>query len=142
MSDRKPDKPEKQYLQVDELPSMLLNLIPLTYEQARILAFQLGDSYFRPNKEDKAILKELDEGNLIRIGGRRDYIANSGDIICRNKGCEYYKSRAYFRMIAMLPPISVNGDDEFWYEFQGGGCYFCFGFCLHCGTVIAFNVAD
>jgi len=117
-------------------------LEPLTYEQARILGFMSADGYFQPNDEDREILQQLDVNNLIEICGRHDHIVNAPDVICRNPACEFCGRRVYFDSIAMVPPIPIDGDDEFWHEFQGGDVTFCFGLCRYCGTVIAFNVAS
>lgn len=141
ISDSQPDEKEWQYLQVDELPFARMALEPLTYEQARILRFMEADGHFQPNAEDRAILDQLDSNHLIEIGGRHNHIANAPDVICRNHACEYHERRVYFDAVALVPPIPVNGDDEFWYEFRGGAVTFCFGLCHFCGTVIAFNVA-
>ncbi|WP_442485608.1 hypothetical protein [Aeoliella sp. SH292] len=141
LSDPEPDDKESLYLQVEELPSARLRLEPLTYEQARILGFRRTNGYFQPNDEDREILSQLDVKHLIELGGRHDYIVNAPDVICRNPKCQSYERRVYFDVIAMVPPIPVNNDDEFWYEFQGGDVTFCFGLCHYCGTIIAFNVA-
>lgn len=135
------DDINEQYLQVKDLPQAMFEIVPLTYEQARILGFLSSDGFFQPNRDDLAILDELDLDNLIRVGNRRNLITNAPDIICRNPTCEYHDCRIYFQTIALVPPIPVDGDDDFWYEFQCG-VTFCFGFCYHCGTIIAFNVAD
>ena len=141
MSDSTADDQESQYLQVRELPPLRLELVPLSYEQARVLAYRYYDGYFAPDEADREILKQLDYPFHILIGGRRDYITNSGDIICQNPECEYYQRRVRFKCFAMVPPIPVNGDTSFWYEFEGG-VYFCFGMCYSCGTMIAFNVCS
>jgi hypothetical protein len=137
-----PDAKKRQYLQVDDLPGERMRLKPLTYQQARILSFMASDGHFQPNAEDKKILRRLDVSNLIEIGGRHDHIVNAPDVICRNPSCEFSGCRVYFDVIALVPPIPINDEDDFWYEFQGGGVTFCFGLCRYCGTVIAFNVAS
>ena len=141
LSDPNPDDAEWQYLQVDNLPKQPLDLVPLTYEEARCLAFIREDGFFQPNRRDLKLLNKLDLNNLIKLGGRRNHISNAPDIICRNSKCDRNGKRTVFQFLAMVPPIPVNGNDEFWYEFQGGHVDFCFGICYYCGTVIAFNVA-
>jgi hypothetical protein len=141
ISDPVPDEEEWQYLQVSELPKQPLMLQALTYEEARCVTFMREDGHFQPDRSDLAILKRLDINNLISLGGRRRHIANAPDIYCRHPECEYYNKRTMFQFVATIPPIPVNGSDEFWYEFQGAHVDFCFGFCYYCKTIIAFNVA-
>ena len=141
MSDATADDPESQYLQVCELPSLRLELVPLNYEQARVIAYRYYDAYFAPDEADGEILRQLNYPFHIMIGGRRPYIINSGDIICHNPECQYHQRRVWFKCLAMIPPIPVNGDTSFWYEFEGG-VSFCFGMCYCCGTMIAFNVCS
>ena len=142
LSDGEPDEAEEQYLQVEELPSARMALKPLSYEEARILGFMSADAYFQPNDDDREILDQLDVNNLVEVGGFHPQIPNAGDIFCHNPKCEFHERRVYFDAIVLLPPLPINGDDEFWHQFQGGGVTFCFGFCRYCGTVIAFNVTS
>ena len=78
---------------------------------------------------------------MIEIGGSWPLHPNAGDVVCRNPACESVDRRVYFEPIARIPPVQVNGRDEFWHEYQGASMWFYFGLCYHCGTVIAFNVA-
>jgi hypothetical protein len=141
LSDESPDDDDQQYVQVSALPASQARSIPLKYEEARILTFMTVDGYFQPSNKDGAVLDRLGRQNLISLGGRLP-IPNAGDVICRNDRCEFFNRRVYFRVVATVPPIPVNGSDEFWHEFQGGAVTFCFGLCQYCGTVIAFNVAS
>ena len=118
-----------------------MTLKPLTYEEGRILGFMSVDGHFQPNQEDLEILQRLDVNHLAEVGGHHPYIRNAPDIICRNPRCEFNQRRTYFDTVLLLPPFPVNGEDEFWYEFQGACMTFCFGLCRFCGTVIVFNVA-
>lgn len=142
LSDPTPDEPEWQYIQVAELPKQPLAIEALTYEEARCLTFMREDGYFQPNTSDLKILKRLGLNSVITFGGRRNYIENAPKICCRNPTCQQHGEPTYFKLIATVPPIAVNGQDDFWYEFQGGGVDFCFGICHYCGTIIGFNVAD
>ncbi len=142
MSDHQPDEPDEQYMQVNELPAANMTLAPLTYEQARILGFLAADAYFQPNEEDHKFLDQLDTDNLVKVGGFHPRIPNAPDVVCHNPTCEFYERRIYFDAIVLMPPISINGADDFWYEFQGAFMKFCFGLCRYCGTVIAFNVGS
>jgi len=149
MSDEIPDEEENQYVQVSVLPESRAEIIPLEYEEARILGFREADSYFQPNDDDIAILHHLYGqdiismgGNLIRIGGVQMGVRHAQDVVCRNQECQLYGRRVYFDVIAAIPPVPINGSDDFWYEFQGGDMQFCFGLCHYCGTVIAFNRAS
>lgn len=135
------DETQWQYLQVDFLPTMRFDLVPLSYEEARYKAFMREDGFFQPSDEDRVIAKRLNENGFIPVGGRRNYIANAGAVLCRNPACTRFGKPTRFELLTMVPPISVNGTDDFWYEFQGGVVDFCFGFCKECGTIIAFNVA-
>jgi hypothetical protein len=140
MSDKEPDPESLQYVKVAQLPSCLAEILPLRYEEARILAF--ADGYFQPNAEDRQILNELTrEHPLILIGGHRRLPLNAGDVICRNPECEFFGRRVWVDMIAAVPPVPVNGTDDFWYEYQGGEVEFYFCLCCYCHTIIAFNVA-
>jgi hypothetical protein len=151
LSETAPDDSDQQYLRVDQLPEASFDPAPLTYEEARILAFLSNDGFFphlirlqrhfEPNRRDRKLIEKLDLKNLTRIGRQCADIPNAPDAICRNPECERFNSCAYFKPIATIPPIPVNGKRDFWYEFQGG-VLFCFGLCYFCGTVIAFNVAD
>lgn len=141
MSDSAADDPESQYLLVDELPELRLELVSLSYEEARTLAYRYYDGYFGPDAADREILDKLNYPYHLLIGGRRSYITNAGEIICRNPECEFYQRQVWFKCLAMVPPIPVDGDTSFWYEFEGG-VKFCFGMCYYCGTMIAFNVCS
>src|SRR5262249_43826145 len=95
--------------------------IPLTYEEARILAFREADAYFRANAEDAAILGQLYWGKVIsmgygpvRIGGLQISVRHGQDVLCRNKECELFGRRTCFEPVAAIPPIPVNGSAEFW----------------------------
>jgi hypothetical protein len=141
ISDEEPDSDDEQYVQVDELPSSPAQIIPLTYEEARAVDFRGG--YFEPNADDAAILNRLNhEHPMISIGGYRRLPANAGDVLCQNRECEFFGRRVWTKTIASVPPVPVNGSDEFWYEYQGGYLEFCFCLCHYCNSVIAFNVAD
>lgn len=63
-----PDKEEEQYVKVSELPGSQADILPLTHEEARILAFAGGG--YQPNPEESAILDRLDYNNFTSIGGR------------------------------------------------------------------------
>lgn len=117
MDDEQPNEPDSQYVQVDELPSLRLDLIPLA-----------ADHVWSGN-------------DLLQCGGEQADIENAGEIICKNPACDHFEQPISFQTIAMISPIPVNGDDEFWYEFQGAYMAFCFVLCQSCGTVITFNVA-
>jgi hypothetical protein len=142
MSDSEPDEPDEQYLQVEELPAANMSLTPLTYEQARILGFLSTNGYFQPSKDDNKILDQLDTNNLVKVGGFHPRIPNAPDVVCHNPTCEFNGRRVYFDAIVLMPPISINGRDDFWCEFQGALMKFCFGLCRYCGTVITFNVGS
>jgi hypothetical protein len=140
MSDPIPDAPEEQYVQVSELPSSPARIIPLCYEEARIISFSGG--YFRPNDDDGRILEELARDHpLVQVGGYRRLPVNAGDVICHNPQCELFSQRVWVTVIASIPPVPVNGSDAFWHEYQGGDVEFYFCLCHDCATVIAFNVA-
>jgi hypothetical protein len=80
MSNEKPDSIADQYVQVAELPSSPAELVPLTYEEARIVAFK-GGGYFQPNEADRALLEELNRPHwMIRIGGSKRLPVNAGDM--------------------------------------------------------------
>jgi hypothetical protein len=140
MSEEVPDPDGQQYVRVRDLPSRPAEILPLRYEEARILAFAGG--YFQPNAEDLAILKELNHDHrVILIGGRRRLPLNAGDVICRNPACQSFNHRVSVDIIATIPPVPVNGQNDFWFEYQGGDVEFYFCLCEHCRTIIAFNVA-
>lgn len=134
------DEEAQQYIRVPHLPAAKGNIIPLKYEEARILGFMAADGYFQPDDKDMAILEDL--GDLIAIGGTQHLGPNAGDIICKNPQCEFFNRRVYIDVVATFPPMSINGSEDFWHEFQGGAVLFCFCLCRSCGTVIAFNIAD
>ena len=140
LSHSKPDDDDSQYLKVNELPRESFALEPLTYEQARALAFALtyGDLYL--NEEDRLTLDRIDLKNLILVENAQR-TPSGPEIICRNRNCEHYGRRVNRNIFVTVPPISVDGSDDFWYEFQGGDVHFCFGFTYCCGSIIAFNVA-
>lgn len=140
MSDDAPDAENEQYVRIGQLPSAPAQIVPLSYEEARILAFAGG--YFQPNADDGAILNALNrEHPLVLIGGHRRLPRNAGDVICRNPECAFFTRRVWFDVIAVIPPVPINGADDFWHEYQGGHLDFYFGLCHHCHTIIAFNVA-
>lgn len=141
LSDETPDAEDEQYVQVAELPSASAEITPLSYEEARILAFAGG--YFQPNADDWATLNGLTrEHPLVLIGGCHRLPLNAGDVICKNPDCKFFDRRVWFDVIAAIPPVPINGVDDFWYEYQGGGVDFYFGFCNYCHTIIGFNVAS
>ncbi len=142
LSDLKADAPDEQYIQVSQLPEATFRLEPLSYEQARILGFMNVDAHFQPNKFDWNILNELDTQILILIGGYNPQIWDSMGTVCYNPKCVRFNKRVNFESISLLPPISVDGADEFWYEFQGAHMQFCFGLCRYCGAVFATNIAS
>ncbi|OAI50651.1 hypothetical protein AYO44_17595 [Planctomycetaceae bacterium SCGC AG-212-F19] len=141
MSDEQPDAEELQYVQVPELPACSAEILPLSYEEALILAFK--SYYFRPNGNDLAILNELNrEHPIISIGGLPRLPVNAGDVFCNNCDCEFFKRRVRVEVIAAIPPVPVNGVDDYWHEYQGGDVAFYFVCCCYCRTIIAFNVAS
>ena len=150
MSDDTPDDESRAYVRVSQLPESRAQIIPLEYEEARILGFMDVEGYFQLNAEDWAILHRLYGrsriisigGNLIRVGGVQVNVRNAQDVLCQNKECEFFGRRVYFEVVAAIPPIPVKGVDEFWHEYQGGDLQFCFGLCRYCGTVIAFSRAS
>ncbi len=148
LSDKKPDERGMQYVRVSSLPKSTAKLVPLTYDEARILGFMDADAYFKPSTDDTIILRRLYGGDrfsmgggLIRIGGLQPAVRHAQGVICRNKKCEFFGRHVHFEVVASIPPVPVNGLDSFWHEFQGADMQFCFGLCYYCGTVIAFNRA-
>lgn len=140
LSDDLPDPEDEQYVRVAQLPTSAAKILPLGYEEARALAFAGG--YFQPNVEDRAILTELErEHPLILIGGQRRLPVNAGDIFCKNRKCEFYDRRVWVDVVAAIPPVPINGVEDFWYEYKGGHMAFYFAICHYCRTIIAFNVA-
>ncbi len=142
MSDPTPDDEDLQYVAVPHLPDSRAKLVPLEYEEARILGFMTADNYFKPNHEDLEILKRIDRNHLITIGGWQIGVRHAQDVVCRNNGCKRFGRRVTFEALAAIPPVPINGIDDFWHQYQGGHMEFCFGLCGTCGTVIAFNRAD
>ncbi|HEY1708644.1 MAG TPA: hypothetical protein VGG10_10305, partial [Rhizomicrobium sp.] len=61
---------------------------------------------------------------IVRIGGRRRLPINAGDVQCRNNKCKFAGQRVHLDFIASMPPIAVDGSDEFWHEYQGGDLEF------------------
>ena len=141
MSDPHPDDEDAQYLELDVLPEVQLELLPLKYEEARILGFRAQDGFFQPNDEDQKILDRLDTDNLIKVGGRRDYVINAAASRCHNPDCTRNGEYTHLEYFAIVPAIAVDGDTEFWYEYEAD-VDFCFAFCHCCGTIIAFNVCS
>jgi hypothetical protein len=141
MNNESPDPPDQQYVQIAELPSSKATIVPLEYEEARILAFG-GGGYFQPSKEDMAIYDRLDINNLIHIGGRRRI--NQGDqaVVCRNPSCPSFNCCVWYDRIASIPGgVPVRGEVDFWSDF-GGDVDILFFLCRRCGTVISFNEAS
>lgn len=105
MSDDAPDAEDEQYVRLAQLPSASAQILPLSYEEARVLAF--AGAYFQPNADDRAILNALTrEHPLVLIGGGRRLPLNAGDVICRNPECEFFNRRVWFDVIAAIPPIT------------------------------------
>jgi hypothetical protein len=141
ISEAEPDPEDRQYVRVPELPTSSAEIIPLRYEEARILACAGG--YFQPNADDVAILDELNrEHPLVLLGGDAPLPVNTGDVICRNRACRSFNRRVWVDVIARIPPVPINGAAGFWHEYEGGYLEFIFCLCRDCGTIIAFNVAD
>jgi hypothetical protein len=150
LSEQEPDPAGRRYLQVDQFPEAVFDLVPLEYEEARVLVFLANDGFFPSGLR---IMRHYDEpcrpkdhresrpGTPDRIGKQSADVLNAPDPICRNPECERYNSLAYLPSIATVPPIPVSGKDDFWHLFRGGDVRFCFGLCYFCGTIISFNVA-
>ncbi len=79
---------------------------------------------------------------MILIGGCDQLPVNAGDVICRNPECKFFNRRVWLDLVASIPPVPINGAEDFWYEYEGGDMEFYFGLCRYCKTVIAFNVAS
>jgi hypothetical protein len=108
ISDAEPDPEDRQYVRVPELPTCAAAIIPLRYEEARILAFAGG--YFQPNADDRAILDDLNrEHPLVLLGGHARLPVNAGDVICRNLACRSFNRRVWVDVIASIPPVPING---------------------------------
>ncbi len=155
LSPEEADDEDNQYVQVPFLPEARATLIPLEYEEARIIGFMAAEHYFSPNAEDWAIIQRLDfethqrkreiigsYDNIVGVGGLQIRVRDAEDFICRNGQCKLFGRRIGLDVIASIPPIPVSGSDEFWYEFRGADMRFFFGLCPHCGTVIASNQAS
>jgi hypothetical protein len=141
LSEKRPDPESDEYVRVTELPSCSAEIVALCYEEARILAFAGG--FFQPNAEDAGLLTELQrEHPVILIGGRQRLPMNAPDVICRNAGCKFIQRRVWVEVIAAIPPVPVNGADDFWDEYRGADMNFYFCLCGYCGTIIAFNVCS
>ena len=115
-------------MRVAALPQSRAKIVPLKYEEARILGFSEADAYFQPDDKDRKILRRLFGrnmismgGNFVAVGGLQIGVQHARDVICRNRECEFFDRRVYFDVIAAIPPIRVRGSDKFWHEFQGGG---------------------
>jgi hypothetical protein len=64
-----------------------------------------------------------------------------GDMLCQNPACEFFGRPVWVQVIAAIPPIPVNGVDDFWHEHKGAlDMDFYFVLCHYCKTIIAFNV--
>ena len=129
------DPSDEQYVQVDPLPELSMKLRPYSYEEARYLTFMREDGHFQPNNTDQKISRSL--GNdWINIGGRYNALTST---VCRNPNCDKQGSPSYFRYLATVNPIPVNGKEDFWYEFEGSFVDFHFLACYFCNTIITFN---
>lgn len=137
------DPPERQYVQVGELPRMSVALDPLTYEQARALALHDNEPSFNLNAEDERLIRFLKRDPkmpLVRVGGGRILSVDKISLDCHNSKCACYNRAAAFRAVVVMPPVPVNGVTSFWHEFEGTlGLNFCFGICWSCNTILAFN---
>jgi hypothetical protein len=141
MSDEVPAAEERKNVRVQQFPASSAEILPLRYEEARILEFVGG--YFQPNANDSAILRELEHDHpIILIGGYRRLPVNAGDVICRNLECQFFNRRLWLDVVASIPPVPINGADDFWYEYKGANMELYFGLCRYCKTIIAFNVAS
>jgi len=145
ISESHADSERFQYVRVDELPRMAFRLELLTYEQARALAMADNEPSFDLNEEDKKLYKDLKKNPalpLVRVGGDSIIDLRNGTQLCHNSSCGYYKKGNGFWPVVTLPPIPVNGTTSFWHEFEDASMHFCFGVCIGCRTIFAFNVSS
>lgn len=129
------DPSDEQYIRVHTLPKLSMKLRPYSYEEARYLTFMREDGHFQPNAADQKISKTLGD-DWINIGGQRNDLTTT---ICKNPSCEKHNSPSYFRYLATVNTIPVNGKEDFWHEFEGSYVDFHFLACYFCNTIITFN---
>ena len=141
VSDSEPDPPDEQYLQIDYLPEVHFQLSPLTYEQARIVSFFATDRFFQPNEEDRAVLDDLYQDDLILLGGPRQTLKNAGYFHCKNAQCSRHNLVSLPIYFLLVPAFEVGGTTEFWYEFDGDVTFY-FALCPHCQTIYTSNVCS
>lgn len=140
MSDPLPDPPGQQYVKVPSLPIQRLDLVPFSYSEAKFDLFKRDDTYFRTSWFDSWWFKEIYTTRLIYFGGFRYHIPNAGPRICHNPACENFNCVTACDFLASLPPVKVDGNDDFWYEFRGAFMDFVFLTCSSCRTIITFNI--
>lgn len=141
MSDPLPDPPDRQYVHVASLPIQQLDLVPFTYAEAKYDLFKREDVFFKSSRLDSWRFKEILTTRLIYFGGFRYHIPNAGPPICRNPSCENFNRVTAWDFLASLPPVKVNKEDDFWYEFQGAFMDFVYLLCTECKTIMTFNIA-
>ena len=77
-----------------------------------------------------------------RFGGYRRLPVNAGNVLCKNPKCEYFNRPTGVDVIAAIPPVPVNGIQDFWHGYKGSDLEFYFVLCQYCRTIIVFNVAS
>lgn len=56
--------------------------------------------------------------------------------MCRDPECQFFNRRVWLEVVASIPPVPINGAEDFWHEYEGGDMEFYLGLCRYCRTAI------
>lgn len=130
-------------LDSEALPQARVALRPLSYGEERLLcAMESSFTNRRLSARDRARLRRCDDGKYWRAGGRFDTCQGSMWTLCRNPACDWRdafggETKTGVSLIAIVQP-TVQQFGKIWGEYSED-VQFCFGYCPHCGAIIAEN---
>ena len=114
ISDPQPDPEDEAYVKVDWFPEIRFTVSPPL-----------------PSGGEKSL-----PFDIATVGGTVEY---GEDEPCRNPDCPNFESSAQCELLATIPPLPIEGEDDIWWEFEGACMFFFFWQCKGCSTIITAN---
>jgi hypothetical protein len=128
--------PEMQYKVISDTEIKIIHLSADQDdgEDASVKVDQFPEVRFTSDRSvaDDEVLSFTD----FTIGGELEEHEKFG---CLNPECKSFGKHDDCELIASIPPIPIDGEDEIWWEFEGAYVFFQFCYCRTCDSILTYN---
>ena len=125
---------DEEMITCKELPKTSFSVRELSYEEKRMRALHNHEANDGQNEEDKLLWEKLGGNTPHLFGGKAAF--NQESVSCLNSKCNHKKPVELF---FTLVPFKINGNSEFWEEWDSEFIDICFYICRSCKNIIVRN---